>query len=248
MLDFKEIVTPFSEVATQEYWQQKAERYFKLLNVGSKEPRFFVIVNLNEPLIEHCSPGVYDLLGFGPKYLTLSNIFRLIHPDDIARYTLDEFTIGNFLKQLPADERSRYKISKRLRIRHASGRFVPISQQMVVMNEAGNINKLRAFAHVCLAPEQLENWSLRITPIQDYHQESSEPQKYVHLGDESNPLTNREMEILRLLVTNMSTKEIAEKICRSPHTVKNHRKNMLRKSGTSTTLELILLAKRKLWL
>lgn len=249
MRHLKEIAIPFTETTTLECWQQKADRYYRLLNIGSKEQRFFVIVNLNEPCIEHCSPGVYGLLGFRPQHFTIPNIFRLIHPEDAVRYTLDEFRVARFIKQLPTDERSSYKFSKHLRIRQASGRYVLISQQMVVMNDVANNGNLQAFVDVSLAQEEVKDWKLRIAPIQYYCPKNRGPKITPQFtSGTDNPLTDREMEILRMLATNMSTKEIAEKIIRSPHTVKNHRKNMLRKSETSTTLELILLAKRKSWL
>lgn len=54
-----------------------------------------------------------------------------------------------------------------------------------------------------------------------------------------NVLTKREMEILTLLSQNKTTKEIAKELSISKATVATHRKNMLRKTGTHTVLELV---------
>lgn len=247
--NIKEILTPINSETTEEYWKQRTNAYRELFNIADNDKKFFAIVDLSEPRIEFCSSQVYDFLGFNPHHITISNIFQLIHPDDAVRYTLDELRIAGFLKQLPAEQRCRYKFSKQLRIRNSSGRYVTVCQQMVVLNEAGPDNMMRALVYVSSAINCIDNAKLRISALQSHLVDSSkEPDQNQAPRDAENPLSDREMEILQLLAQNMSTKEIADKISRSPHTVKNHRKNMLRKSGTSTTLELILLAKKKSWL
>ncbi len=52
------------------------------------------------------------------------------------------------------------------------------------------------------------------------------------------PLTEREMEVLRLLCKHMTSKEIAEELFISEHTVKYHRTNMLAKTGFSKSVDL----------
>ena len=52
-------------------------------------------------------------------------------------------------------------------------------------------------------------------------------------------LTEREVEILKLLMQNKSSKEIAELLFLSKHTVDTHRRNILEKTGKKSTTELI---------
>lgn len=52
------------------------------------------------------------------------------------------------------------------------------------------------------------------------------------------PLTDREMEILRLLCKHMTNKEIADELFISEHTVKYHKSNMLAKTGFKKTVDL----------
>ena len=52
------------------------------------------------------------------------------------------------------------------------------------------------------------------------------------------PLTEREMEILRLLCKHMTNKEIAEELYISENTVKYHKSNMLGKTGFSKAVDL----------
>lgn len=55
----------------------------------------------------------------------------------------------------------------------------------------------------------------------------------------SDVLGDREVEVLRLISEGLTSSEIADKLFISVHTVKTHRKNILRKSGQSGTPDLI---------
>lgn len=55
-------------------------------------------------------------------------------------------------------------------------------------------------------------------------------------------LTGREIEILKLLVEENSTKQIAGKLFISTHTVETHRKNLLRKLDVKSTIGLVRFA------
>jgi len=62
----------------------------------------------------------------------------------------------------------------------------------------------------------------------------SNPQKLLH-----NSLSDREMEIFRLVTQGKSTKAIADELCLSTHTVYTHRKNILKKLSCKNATELI---------
>lgn len=55
-------------------------------------------------------------------------------------------------------------------------------------------------------------------------------------------LTEREEEIVRLIATGLKTRDIAEQLHLSPHTVNTHRKNILKKVGVKSGSELVLYA------
>ncbi len=52
--------------------------------------------------------------------------------------------------------------------------------------------------------------------------------------------TRRELEVLGLVAQGKSSMQIGEELGLSKHTVFNHRKNMLKKSGCSNMSELVL--------
>lgn len=58
-------------------------------------------------------------------------------------------------------------------------------------------------------------------------------------NDNNEVLSKREKEILQHISDGYSSKQIAETLCISENTVKNHRKNMLKKTNMSSTGELV---------
>ena len=62
------------------------------------------------------------------------------------------------------------------------------------------------------------------------------------------PLTEREMEVLRLLCKHMTGKEIAEELYISENTVKYHKSNMLAKTGFKTAVDLAFYMISKGWI
>lgn len=53
-------------------------------------------------------------------------------------------------------------------------------------------------------------------------------------------LTNREREIFNLLVQNMDTVDIADKLCISSKTVRNHISNVIQKLGLNSRSQALL--------
>jgi DNA-binding NarL/FixJ family response regulator len=59
------------------------------------------------------------------------------------------------------------------------------------------------------------------------------------ISQEFNQLTEREIEIIRLISTELSSQEIAEKLFIAPKTVETHRHNILKKLGLKNTVGLV---------
>lgn len=60
--------------------------------------------------------------------------------------------------------------------------------------------------------------------------------------------TKREIEILEMMARGKSTKQIAEALVLSIHTIQTHRKNMMQKFQTSNDNSLIMLAVKNKWI
>ncbi len=58
-------------------------------------------------------------------------------------------------------------------------------------------------------------------------------------------ISDREMEIIKLIAVGLSNKEVADKLFISNHTVTTHRKNIMNKLGVNNTAGLVLFAVRE---
>jgi two-component system, NarL family, nitrate/nitrite response regulator NarL len=63
--------------------------------------------------------------------------------------------------------------------------------------------------------------------------------KMLHQQTKSPTISDREMEVLQLLLQEKSNKQIADILCISERTVETHRKNMMHKMGVNTTIGII---------
>ncbi|MEZ0608529.1 response regulator [Fibrella sp. WM1] len=64
-------------------------------------------------------------------------------------------------------------------------------------------------------------------------------------GLDSTGLSAREAEIAVFIASGISTQQIAEQLCLSPRTVETHRKNIYRKLGVHTNVELAAIARQR---
>jgi DNA-binding NarL/FixJ family response regulator len=61
------------------------------------------------------------------------------------------------------------------------------------------------------------------------------------------PFSQREVEVLRLIVADLCNREIADQLCLSVRTVESHRRTLLQKAGAKTLVGLVVQAVREGW-
>lgn len=64
----------------------------------------------------------------------------------------------------------------------------------------------------------------------------------IFLSEMNEHLSDRELEVLRLIVKGLSAFEIAENLFISPRTVEGHRANLIAKTGTRNVVDLVIFA------
>ena len=210
---------------------------------------FYYIFNLSTQRFVHMSEGINQVLGINLKEFNPVYFKENMHPDDLQSYLEIEKITAPFLINGDPNQLYNYRLRYDCRILHSSGEYVRILHQIlpVKSTKAGvpfrifgvftDISHLKmdgeiSFSLIGLngAPTYLNIDSLK-------NRISSE-----------NVLSKRETEILMMLSEDMISKEIAEELFISPQTVANHRKNMLKKTGTKSTIELLMKAIRNGWI
>ena len=73
----------------------------------------------------------------------------------------------------------------------------------------------------------------------------AKPENAIEYTCEGLNISDREMEIIKLIAEGSSNKEVADKLFLSTHTVTTHRKNIMNKLGVNNTAGLVLFAVRE---
>ncbi|RNI25784.1 helix-turn-helix transcriptional regulator [Rufibacter latericius] len=225
------------------------EVHKKLLNIFQVGDYYYFIFNCPEARIEFVSDNVQDILGFPPENFTVPEVLNRIHPDDLPCFLNFENAAKEFFLQLPAGKSLKYKVRYDFRIRKADGNYLRILHQTVTIqaDEAGAV--LRSFVvHTDISHLKHEG-----KPVLSFIGLDGEPSyidvnaKHVFCSDKD-MLSKREKEILSLLISGKHSTEIGKKLYISQHTVNTHRRNILAKTGSASTSELVAKAVREGWL
>lgn len=190
---------------------------------------------------------------FGLDYNTVlaegfESISSLIHPHDLFVLENNLFKkINDFLASIhhqEAEENQNYKFIYNFRIRKKDSSYISMSvvSKILSFDKKGAIQldfgMISPVNHILQTDRIILNISKSINDL-DYDtllQEEFNPEANTDLN-----LTDREMEIIMLLKKGMDSKDMAEHLCLSQHTVRNHRRNILKKTNTNKVTELLTL-------
>ncbi|MBI3989728.1 MAG: response regulator transcription factor [candidate division NC10 bacterium] len=106
-----------------------------------------------------------------------------------------------------------------------------------IFRDVSRLKEMERFVQQLLSNVARLSWPHEVEPLPD-------PPSLDTLLDHSQELTDREVEVLRFLASGIPTKAIAEQLCISPSTVKNHTQNILAKLKVHSRLEAVALAFR----
>ena len=122
--------------------------------------------------------------------------------------------------------------------RRRSGRLLEITPMVLEKEKDGPVivHFLRDISRSKTIERFYEKLLCLILPMARQGQGKSSPDFY--------PLTSRELEVLKLVVSGVKTREIAERLYISPHTVRHHLHSLLTKLGVKNRLDAALVALR----
>ncbi|AHM59700.1 regulatory protein LuxR [Flammeovirgaceae bacterium 311] len=196
------------------------------------------------------SSGVGRVLGYEQKEWLeqgLSFFFKILHPEDreaMRRVHLDTMQIW-----LATSQRERTDLSFNFdyRVVASDGRVVRINQHTVFVEADAEGIPLVDFS-VCTDISSYKSDG----PVSLHIRKSSSgkhtfEEQHIIYDDVSRPiaLSHRELEIIRLLSEGLNSRQVSQKLYISQHTVRTHRKNILKKTKCNSTVELVNLAKER---
>lgn len=220
------------------------ERDKSLLHQLSKLSRNCTfVVDVYKCRYAYASSNFVNLLGYDDhKIATLERqgdyLESRIHPDDRTQLETLQIKLSQFIYSLPPEQRNDYSNIYSFRILNAKQQYVRVTSRHQVLEQDCNGKAWLVIGNMDISPDQKKSESVDCTVLNLKSGEMFSPSS--SLVSPVN-LTNRELEILRLIQKGMLSKEIADKLCISIHTVNIHRQNLLRKLGVQNSFEAIRL-------
>lgn len=191
----------------------------------------------------YASSNFVDLLGYDShKIETLERqgdyLESRIHPDDRAQLATLQVTLAQFIYNLPLEQRNDYSNIYSFRMLNARQQYIRVTSRHQVLEQDRNGKAWLIIGNMDISPNQKDFETVDCAVLNLKNGEIFSPSL---LPLPSANLTNREIEILRLIQKGLLSKEIADKLCISIHTVNIHRQNLLRKLGVQNSIEAIRL-------
>ncbi len=215
----------------------------KLEELMEVNDQYFQVFEMGQMRFLFTSQRIFQMLGITPKEINPGHYTQLVHPDDEDRLGHARSRVFKMEKEIFHAQSGSALTSYNLRMRNPSAVYTnlfvqdymfysPIPYKAVFMIQVvTNIEwfkmKKNSFHHYTGTDVSLFRF-----PDKD-------------LLNLSHNLSDRELEIVRLIEKGLSSKQIAEKLFLSVYTVNTHRSNILEKSGKAQISDLIYELKEK---
>jgi len=209
----------------------------KLEALMAANDQFFLVMDLTQVVILYTSKRSMEMLGIEPEKNNPYEMMARVHPDDLDRFGLGRSKLISIDKDLYINQCGSDLLSTNIRMLKTDQSysdllfqcytfFSPIPHRAVFEIQVHtNIDEF------CLKKDQ-------------FHYYTGNDVSNFRFPDErlllnSHHLSCRELEIVRLIEAGLSSKEIAEKLFISVHTVNTHRGNILKKTNKPHISDLI---------
>ncbi len=219
----------------------------KIIELDSYLPyssTFFCITNTQELSFEYVSKNMTACLGLDKKEFQskgMRYLWSRMHPEDLdvwlkALNELMDFT----LKEITVEDRDKMSYTWNYRLKNGNEEYVNIIQNTTPLEFDSDDKPIIGLAHYTVLSPNIEMQICASAKLLNTNNEyetvyfNNFSQKLLSSG-----ISNRERDVIRLLVLNYSSKEIAEKLGIAVNTVDTHRRNILKKLSISSTGELI---------
>lgn len=205
---------------------------------------FYCITNTQDLSFEYVSKNMTSCLGIPEKELQdkgMRYFWSRIHPEDIEQWLKALNELMNFtLNEIAEGNRDLISYTWNFRFRHGNDEYVNIIQNTSPLEFDDHGKPIIGLAHYTVVDPKIK---MQVTATAKMLNANNEYEtKYFNNFSQrllSDGITNRERDIVRLLVLNYSSKAIGKKLNISPNTVDTHRRNILKKLNISSTGELV---------
>jgi hypothetical protein len=204
--------------------------------------QFFHVANLIQAKITWSSKRSEQMIGIKPEELDAYHFMEATHSDDLEKHTLGRSKMFNTANDLFKAKKGSALLSINIRIRNWLGEYPDLLFQLYFMYSE-QFNTVFLFqVHTDIDSFKKRKHGYHYYVGTDFSNFRYPDEELLAL---SNPLSDREFEIVHLIESGLSSEEIAERLFLSLHTVNTHRRNILEKTEKETMAELIYDFKEK---
>lgn len=234
----------------EEFPEQLTDGYSELVHIPLGKyladilaigPSYYYVLNVIDNTLQQVSENILQIHGLAEYPVFLNDVIALVHPDDVEFVVRAEKATFKELNKIGFQHKKELKTSYCFRMKVADGSYHLFHHQVNYLVEDEKKRFLGALnIHTDIQHITKENsYTVLICGIggrSDYIQ--------IDLSEKTTEngfiqFTKREMEVLLHLAKGLSSTAIAEKLFISSHTVRIHRKNLLKKAGVANTGTLV---------
>lgn len=208
----------------------------------SLNPGVTWILDVRTGQYDFVSGNVKHLLGYAPQLFTIAGLAfaeTLLHPADLPLFLKLLHQMQEVVQALPPRQRLYRMFTFDCRVLKATGEYVHMLMQTTVLqtDQQGNIT------HLLGTSSDISQWEKQGPLVPSARPANDKPSGGEAATGKHLPppagLSKREREVMKLVAEGYSSKQIADRLCISFHTVSTHRRNMIEKTGSKNTGELV---------
>jgi DNA-binding CsgD family transcriptional regulator len=203
-----------------------------------REKQFIYVADVINLEVIFSTKSTYTLLGIPPEELNPHSIFSMTHPDDLQHHTVSRGRLFKLAGEMYMQGKEDVVImSTNLRFQNPKGTYTNFLLQGYLW-----YCQIPYKTVYCLFVQTDISWFKEIK--YGYNNYLGTDSTYFRFPDETlimtgNVFSEREFQIIKLIESGHSSKQIAEKLFLSVHTVNTHRRRILKKTDSLTLSELI---------
>jgi DNA-binding CsgD family transcriptional regulator len=205
---------------------------------------FYCITNTAHQNFEYISKNFTACTGLSKDKMIsggMDYFWSLFHPEDIKLWLKSLRDLMTFtMTELNDEQRKRMSYTWNYRIKVSDEGYVNIIQNTTPLQFDDTNKPIIGLAHYTVLQGNLK---MDICATAKYLNDKNEYETLFYQNESTSKLldaiSNRERDIIRLLITKKTSEEIANNLNISKHTVNTHRRNILKKLNIESTFELM---------
>lgn len=208
-----------------------------------KYRQFFFICDLIQLKIIYTSTGSRELLGVDPGQVNPATFYIRTHPDVLRRHNIARTKLFNLGQEMYISKQPYCILSTNLKFLNAFNEYSEFLVQCYLFYSEipyRTVYLLQVVTDISAINPIKYGYQFYLGTDKSFFRYPDA--KLLHEG---HVFSKREYEIINLLAEGRNSRQISEKLFLSVHTVNTHRRNILKKSESLSTNELILSLKER---